>query len=123
MPGPSVAMTAIFRCAALLIMTVGAQLVAAQDWAHARNNVNGPLVLQSEGSVFVGGQDKSSDALNAAAASAGTVSVNQMYVQFQIPAYSSGRKTPVIIHGCCLSAKSWKETPDGRTGWKVEEFY
>jgi hypothetical protein len=44
-----------------------------------------------------------------------------MYVQFQIPkshAFGSGQKTPVImIHGCCLSAKSWEETPDGRMGW------
>ena len=23
----------------------------------------------------------------------------------------------MLIHGCCLSAKSWEETPDGRMGW------
>lgn len=106
-----------FVCAALLAVTAGAGPAAAQDWAHARANSNGPLVLQSQGSFFVGGQDKTSDALNTSAPGAGIITVNQMYVQFQVPV-GAERKTPVImIHGCCLSAKSWEETPDGRMGW------
>lgn len=91
----------------------------AQDWAHAKRNMNGPLVIDSQGSFFVGGEDKASDALNSLSPSSGTLTANQMYVQFQIPGpLGLGEKTPVVmIHGCCLSAKSWEETPDGRMGW------
>jgi hypothetical protein len=91
----------------------------AQDWAHAKENANGPLVIHSQGSFFVGGLDKTTDALNSLSPSSGTTTANQMYVQFQIPEpLGLGEKTPVImIHGCCLSAKSWEETPDGRMGW------
>jgi hypothetical protein len=40
-------------------------------------------------------------------------------VQDQIPPQKWGKaKTPVVmVHGCCLSSKSWEETPDGRMGW------
>ena len=23
----------------------------------------------------------------------------------------------VLVHGCCLSSKTWETTPDGRMGW------
>ena len=26
-----------------------------------------------------------------------------------------------IVHGCCLSTKSWQTTPDGRMGW--DEYF
>ena len=77
-------------------------------------------MLQSQGSFFVGGEDEQTDALNSRAPNAGTVTINQMYVQYQVPMpYPDyGNKTAVImIHGCCLSAKSFEETPDGRMGW------
>jgi len=27
----------------------------------------------------------------------------------------------VLIHGCCLTGKSWESTPDGRMGW--DEYF
>jgi len=40
-----------------------------------------------------------------------------MYVQYQIPV-NGGRHVPVVmVHGCCLSSKTWETTPDGRMGW------
>jgi pimeloyl-ACP methyl ester carboxylesterase len=104
--------------AALLAFAFGGA-AHAFDQGGDNGGSNEPLVLQSEGSFFVGGQDLKSDALNSSAASAGTVTIDQMYVQYQIPVSKRGEaKTSVImIHGCCLSAKSWEETPDGRMGW------
>ena len=42
-----------------------------------------------------------------------------MYVQYQVPASIDTQPKPavVMIHGCCLSAKTWETTPDGRMGW------
>ncbi len=94
----------------------GGTRVSAQELSEVRNN--GPLVLQSQGTFFVGGQDKASDATSSAYPGADTVTINQMYVQYQIPLQLFGRKTPVVmIHGCCLTAKSFEGTPDGRMGW------
>jgi pimeloyl-ACP methyl ester carboxylesterase len=82
-----------------------------------------PLVLAQQGSFFVGGKQQFSDAagwdLAGALAQYGTgdVTVNQMYVQFQIPVTRKQRVPVVFVHGCCLSSKTWETTPDGRMGW------
>jgi hypothetical protein len=40
-----------------------------------------------------------------------------MYVQYQVPP-DGGQHAPVVmVHGCCLSSKTWETTPDGRMGW------
>jgi pimeloyl-ACP methyl ester carboxylesterase len=70
------------------------------------------LTVSHQGSFFVGGQNQTISAGN-------DITVNQMYVQYQIPPSIDAQPKPavVLIHGCCLSAKSWEETPDGRMGW------
>jgi pimeloyl-ACP methyl ester carboxylesterase len=82
---------------------------------------NKPLVLAEQGSFFVGGETKSFTAPAApnstAAPQPNDVTVNQMYVQFQKPV-NGGQHVPVVmVHGCCLSSKTWETTPDGRMGW------
>ena len=47
----------------------------------------------------------------------GEITVNQMYVQYQIPMKGDGHVPVVMVHGCCLSSKTWETTPDGRMGW------
>lgn len=77
-----------------------------------------PLVLEDEGSFFVGGREVASDTLSLTQKydPRGTVTVDQMYVQYQIPAHA--RRYPItLIHGCCLTGKTWETTPDGRMGW------
>lgn len=93
--------------------------VAIASPGPARAQARGPLTTSAQGSFFVGGQDKATDALSSAAPSPGTVTVDQMYVQYQVPLQRPGyASAPVImIHGCCLTAKSFEETPDGRMGW------
>ena len=40
-----------------------------------------------------------------------------MYVQYQIPRGGDQHVPVVMVHGCCLSSKTWETTPDGRMGW------
>jgi pimeloyl-ACP methyl ester carboxylesterase len=82
----------------------------------------GPLTIKEQGSFFVGGETKSTN-LPAAGpgglipAQSGAITVNQMYVQYQIPLKGDRHVPVVFVHGCCLSSKTWETTPDGRIGW------
>src|SRR3984957_9504685 len=81
-----------------------------------------PLVVASQGSFFVGGESKTSKELSGSttgpgAGVEGDVTINQMYVQFQKPVNGNQHAPVVMVHGCCLSSKTWETTPDGRMGW------
>jgi pimeloyl-ACP methyl ester carboxylesterase len=79
---------------------------------------NKPLVLADQGSFFVGGETKSSNPPNAPKdAPPSDVTINQMYVQYQTPTDANRHVPVVMVHGCCLSSKTWETTPDGRMGW------
>ena len=79
---------------------------------------NKPLVVAEQGSFFVGGETKSSNPPNApSTAPPSDVTVNQMYVQYQKPVDARRHVPVVMVHGCCLSSKTWETTPDGRMGW------
>jgi hypothetical protein len=68
----------------------------------------GPLSIDKQGSFFVGGRDVTSDTLSTvpAYASSGTITVDQMYVHYQVPTGAG---------------KTWETTPDGRMGW--DEYF
>ncbi|HTT01984.1 MAG TPA: hypothetical protein VMG11_07810 [Steroidobacteraceae bacterium] len=85
----------------------------------ARAQLAGPLTLKEQGSFFVGGETKalSLPAYGPLPAQSGDVTVNQMYVQYQIPLQGARHVPVVMVHGCCLSSKTWETTPDGRIGW------
>jgi pimeloyl-ACP methyl ester carboxylesterase len=102
-------------CAGLMI------LVAAQGAVAA--SAAPPLTLAEEGSFFVGGRDVHSETLSANPKNAqpGTVTVDQVYVRYQIPANAGKHRPITLIHGCCLTGKTWETTPDGRMGW--EEYF
>src|SRR4249920_3885104 len=107
-----------------LTMSAEAQTKTAQPNAAQTKNAtkaaapartDAPLVLKSQGSFFVGGETKTI-APNGPG-TGGDVTVNQMYVQFQIPPRGDQHVPVVMVHGCCLSSKTWETTPDGRMGW------
>lgn len=78
-----------------------------------------PLTLETQGSFFIGGDKKTitQPGFGPIPTQQGDITINQMYVQYQIPK-KAGRHLPVVmIHGCCLSGKTWETTPDGREGW------
>jgi len=97
---------------------------AASGSAQSKVDLKKPLVLASQGSLFVGGEKKAlppPPAGGRGGFGTGDVTVNQMYVQYQIPP-NGGRHIPVVmVHGCCLSSKTWETTPDGRMGW--DEYF
>src|ERR1700744_1378484 len=85
-----------------------------------------PLVLQEQGSFFVGGETKALPAPPPPPANAppgrgggfgsGDITVNQMYVQYQIPENGDRHLPVVMVHGCCLSSKTWGTRRAGRMG-------
>jgi hypothetical protein len=101
--------------------------LAASAAVHAQRGkqADKPLVIASQGSFFVGGDTKALPAAPAAqgrgGAPGGDVTVNQMYVQYQIPPNGDRHLPVVMVHGCCLSSKTWETTPDGRMGW--DEYF
>src|SRR5207249_6039079 len=90
---------------------------SAQD--KRREEAKKPLVLASQGSFFVGGESKSITAAGPGprGGGSGEITINQMYVQYQIPVNGEQHVPVVMVHGCCLSSKTWETTPDGRMGW------
>ena len=99
-------------------------IVVALAWPAAAQQTpkEAPLVIEKQGSFFVGGHDVHSETLSTVPAYAptGTVTVDQMYVRYQIPV-DAARHSITLIHGCCLTGKTWETTPDGRMGW--DEYF
>ncbi len=111
----------IARLVAVLITAAAAVLpLAAQKRSVPASS---PLTLQEQGSFFVGGRDVQSDALstNPRFPSSGTITVDQVYVHYQVPVSSKRHYPLTLIHGCCLTGKTWETTPDGRMGW--DEYF
>jgi pimeloyl-ACP methyl ester carboxylesterase len=104
---------------AVLMVTVAGALPSAGQ----QNGSNiPPLRIERQGSFFVGGHDVHSDTLSSTNARepSGTITVEQVYVRFQVPERATGHPL-TLIHGCCLTAKTWETTPDGRMGW--DEYF
>jgi len=116
--------------AAVLALMLMPTIAAAQDYSAVQSNGN--LHLRGYGSFFVPGTlalcpPGSPTNATMCSGTAGTTQqlhmINQMYVQFMLPQEQSGKKHyPIgIVHGCCLSTKSWQTTPDGRMGF--DEYF
>ena len=109
----------------ILLAPMGGSM-SAQSRQKPKKFLGGPLVIEDQGSFFIGGIQKITDfstppapAAPAAAVPATTlhqITIGQMYVQFQIPAKARG--WPVImVHGSSHTGACLESTPDGREGW------
>ncbi len=98
---------------------------AAQDTPKMKRFLTKPLVLEDQGSFFIGGVPK---VTNYASVAPGNVPnqvptpnqiiIGQMYVQFEIPVTKKRNAPPVImVHGSSHTAACLESTPDGREGW------
>jgi hypothetical protein len=123
-------MKATSVAAVLFALALAPSMVVAQDYSAVQNN--GSLHLGAYGNFFIPGNLVSCPTVPPPGTNAqfcsGTTNpglrmINQMYVQFMKPQAQNGKKSvPIaIVHGCCLSTKSWQTTPDGRMGW--DEFF
>lgn len=101
---------------AVLAGLVAAGSAAAQQLRDIRLSES-PLVLQSRGSFFVGGEQVEKTAVELGSLGPDDrITVNQMYVEYMVPVGTS--KMPVVmVHGATLSGKTYDTTPDGRMGW------
>lgn len=103
---------------AAIAATVTALALSGCATSNTTTSDTGPLTIAKQGSFFVGGRNVESAHLSLlpAYAPSGTIAVEQMYVRFQEPV-AAKRPPLVLIHGCCLTGKTWESTPDGRMGW------
>jgi len=84
-----------------------------------------PLVIEDQGSFFIGGVPKVTNYASAPAPNnpnqtpvPSQITIGQMYVQFEIPAVKKRGAPPVImVHGSTHTAACLESTPDGREGW------
>lgn len=111
-----------FKTPARLYILLGAVTVLLL--AAAGVTMADSLLLKDQGSFFVGGRTVFTDALTGSTTgflgtgiNTGNITVDQMYVQYQIPQGADSHVPVVMVHGCCLSSKSYETTPDGRMGW------
>ncbi len=118
--------------ATLVAMALLPAAALAQDYSDVQSN--GPLNLKGYGNFFIPGTlatcptpppPATNSNVCAGTTNPGLHMINQMYVQFMLPKkdnFVQKHKYPIaIVHGCCLSTKSWQTTPDGRMGW--DEYF
>jgi len=113
--------------ATLLALVLMPTIVAAQDYSDVKSN--GTLSLRGYGTFFIPGTVKTIDSETANGGGTffitlpgGAIMTDQMHVQFMLPKDENKKHYPIaIVHGCCLSSKSWQTTPDGRMGW--DEYF
>src|SRR5438105_4879292 len=109
----------------LILLVSMAASVPAENGAKMKKFLTKPLVIEDQGSFFIGGVPKVTNYATVAPANApnqantpNQITIGQMYVQFQIPVRKKPRTPPVImVHGSTHTAACLESTPDGREGW------
>ena len=114
--------TGWFLFSAVLLLNMAASILA-QDGIKAKKFLTKPLVIEDQGSFFIGGVPKVTNfaalpSANNPNPAPSQITIGQMYVQFQIPAKKKQKAPPVImVHGSTHTAACLESTPDGREGW------
>lgn len=115
------------RCSLIALLFIAFVAGAAAQSQSPKRMMGGQLVLEDQGSFFIGGVPKVTEYAAMPVAPPGQqappptpqqITVGQMYVQFQIPAKRSAPNWPVImVHGSTHTGAALESTPDGREGW------
>ena len=102
----------------VVVMAVG---VSGQSSQKPKRFLTGPLVIEDQGSFFIGGVPKityqAAPAPPNQTLAPHQITIGQMYVQFQIPAKKYGGWPVIMVHGSSHTAACLESTPDGREGW------
>src|SRR5580658_1482799 len=109
---------------AILLVALAA-IANAQDTPKMKKFLTKPLVIEDQGSFFIGGVPKITNYAAPPAPNApnqtptpNQIIIGQMYVQFEIPVTKKRNAAPVImVHGSSHTAACLESTPDGREGW------
>src|SRR5437870_2248363 len=99
--------------------------VTPQEGPKMKKFLTKPLVIEDQGSFFIGGVPKVTNYATVPPPGAPNpttptdqITIGQMYVQFQVPQHKKAKMPPVImVHGSTHTAACLESTPDGREGW------
>ena len=118
-------MRLVLRLSPTILLLASLASAASQEGPRIKKFLTKPLVIEDQGSFFIGGVPKVTN--HAAVAAPGApaqapgpdqITIGQMYVQFQIPQTKKRNMPPVImVHGSSHTAACLESTPDGREGW------
>jgi hypothetical protein len=117
----------------VIVLVAMATSVSGQAGQKPKKFLAAPLLIEDQGSFFIGGVPKVTNHASlppppaagttpappaAVAAAPHQITIGQMYVQFQIPARKYSAGWPVImVHGSTHTGACLESTPDGREGW------
>src|SRR5271170_5723214 len=118
-------MKLICRLFSTILLLASLASAASQEGPKVKKFLTKPLVIEDQGSFFIGGVPKVTYHATAPAPGAPAqalvrdqITIGQMYVQFQIPQNKKRNMPPVImVHGSSHTAACLESTPDGREGW------
>jgi len=110
-------MTGLSRFLPAILMLTMVCSAAAQS-PKTRKFLTKPLVIEDQGSFFIGGVPKITDYATNFPPAPNQITIGQMYVQFQVPQKKKRNMPPVImVHGSSHTGACLESTPDGREGW------
>ena len=107
----------------LVVFVLAGASLLAEDGNKTKKFLTKPLVIEDQGSFFIGGVPKVTEYATVPAPNQpntpNQIMIGQMYVQFQIPARKAPNVPPVImVHGSGHTGACLESTPDGREGWQ-----
>src|ERR1700685_1752283 len=113
------------RLFSAILLVAMAGTAATQQAPKIKKFLTKPLVIEDQGSFFIGGVPKVTNYASAPtpnnpaqAPAPNQITIGQMYVQFEIPVTKKRGTPPVImVHGSTHTAACLESTPDGREGW------
>jgi hypothetical protein len=111
-------MTCAFASTLAIGLFAGAPAALATGNGHHHGSK--PIVLKEQGSFYAGGEIfeiPSRIATPGADPEPGFISINHVYVQYQIPQDQKHPYPIIMVHGGGHTGKTYETTPDGREGW------
>ena len=118
-------MRLVWRLCPTILLFASLGNSASQEGPKIKKFLTKPLVIEDQGSFFIGGVPKVTYQATVPPRGAANqapvpnqITIGQMYVQFQIPLNKKRNMPPVImVHGSSHTAACLESTPDGREGW------
>ena len=117
--GSCIAALRIIVCMAAMGITAPSSANSTPTDDHRR----GPLILEQQGTFYVGGKiefrnpNQSDPTPTNLRSLPGNIAIDQMYVEYQIPATLKYAYPIVLMHGDGQNGGFFRTTPDGREGW------
>ncbi len=102
---------------AFVLALVGVLAGPAAAQVKRQDKAQAPLVLKSQGSFFVGGESKTITTAGPGAGASGEVTVNQMYVQYQIPPAAIATSPSSWCTAAASAARPGKPPQTDGSGW------